>query len=108
MDVIRDGWFSEVNPMWPGQCLSLQVTEVLFHEKSKFQDVMVFQRLVHLTNTQSLFSSDFFVSNKLRHSCQRIIAVSSYCISFQLLESCQLEIIWMDLFTLPALQLCLL
>jgi len=43
MDVIRDGWFSEVNPMWPGQCLSLQVTKVLHQEKSKFQDIMVFE-----------------------------------------------------------------
>jgi spermidine synthase len=53
MDVIRDGWFSEVNAMWPGQCLSLQVTEVLYHEKSKFQDIMVFQRLVHVKVFQS-------------------------------------------------------
>ena len=50
MDIIRDGWFSEVNAMWPGQCLSLQVTEVLFHEKSNFQDIMVLQRLVLIKN----------------------------------------------------------
>lgn len=43
MDTIKDGWFSEINAMWPGQCLSLQVTEVLHREKSKFQDILVFQ-----------------------------------------------------------------
>ena len=42
MDSLREGWFSEIQQeMWPGQALSLQVEEVLFHEKSKFQDVMI-------------------------------------------------------------------
>ena len=44
MDRVREGWFSEVNDLWPGQAMSLQVDEVLLHEKSKFQDVMVFKR----------------------------------------------------------------
>lgn len=43
MDRLREGWFSEVNDLWPGQAMSLQVDEVLLHEKSKFQDVMVFK-----------------------------------------------------------------
>ncbi|WAR15329.1 SPEE-like protein [Mya arenaria] len=41
MDKIKDGWFSEINALWPGQAMSLQVEEILFHEKSKFQDVIV-------------------------------------------------------------------
>lgn len=42
MDRLRDGWFSEISDeMWPGQAMSLQTEDVLFHEKSKFQDVMV-------------------------------------------------------------------
>jgi len=41
MDVVREGWFSEVNALWPGQCMSLKVTETLHQEKSKFQDIMV-------------------------------------------------------------------
>ena len=42
MNALRDGWFSEIQEeMWPGQAMSLQVEEVLFHEKSKFQDVQV-------------------------------------------------------------------
>ena len=46
MDLIREGWFSEINDQWPGQCMSLKVKEVLAHEKSDFQDVLVFQSLV--------------------------------------------------------------
>ena len=44
MDRIRDGWFSEIGELWPGQAMSLQVEEVLFNEKSSFQDVIVFKR----------------------------------------------------------------
>ena len=41
MDAIKSGWFSELSELWPGQSMSLQVEEVLFHEKSKFQDVVI-------------------------------------------------------------------
>ncbi|TPX51782.1 spermidine synthase [Synchytrium endobioticum] len=44
---IVDGWFTESAAMWPGQALKLQVTEVLHHEKSEFQDVLVFQSSHH-------------------------------------------------------------
>lgn len=44
MNLIKDGWFSEINKLWPGQCMSLKVDEVLFHERSKYQDVLVFKR----------------------------------------------------------------
>ena len=37
------GWFSEVSVMWPGQALSLKVDEVLYHQRSQFQDVAVFR-----------------------------------------------------------------
>eukprot|EP00027_Filamoeba_sp_ATCC50430_P005408 CAMPEP_0168560368 /NCGR_PEP_ID=MMETSP0413-20121227/11023_1 /TAXON_ID=136452 /ORGANISM="Filamoeba nolandi, Strain NC-AS-23-1" /LENGTH=287 /DNA_ID=CAMNT_0008591665 /DNA_START=72 /DNA_END=935 /DNA_ORIENTATION=+ len=44
VDLIRNGWFSEINQAyWPGQCFSLEVEEVLFHEKSPYQDIMVFK-----------------------------------------------------------------
>jgi len=43
MDAIHKGWFSELSSMWPGQCLSLEVDEVLYHDKSKYQDIMVLQ-----------------------------------------------------------------
>ena len=39
-----NGWFSEISDeMWPGQAMSLKMTEVLYKGKSDFQDVMVFQ-----------------------------------------------------------------
>lgn len=38
-----DGWFREISGMWPGQAMTLQVKEVLHHEKSKYQDVLIFE-----------------------------------------------------------------
>lgn len=69
MDTLHKGWFSEFSPddlekmkngnfddsklltsdgqkmggAWPGQCFSLKVDKVLFHEKSLYQDVLVFK-----------------------------------------------------------------
>ncbi|XP_078487009.1 spermidine synthase [Ciona intestinalis] len=43
MDELKLNWFSELNSLWPGQCMSLEVEEVLFHERSKYQDVLVFK-----------------------------------------------------------------
>jgi len=43
MNAVKDGWFSELSTLWPGQCMSLEVEEVLHKEKSKFQDVLVFK-----------------------------------------------------------------
>jgi hypothetical protein len=41
-DLLIDGWFHERNALWPGQSFSLKVKEILHHERSKFQDVLVF------------------------------------------------------------------
>ncbi|KAI9243487.1 spermidine synthase [Phascolomyces articulosus] len=41
--LINDGWFMEKNSQWPGQAMALKVEEILHVEKSKFQDVLVFQ-----------------------------------------------------------------
>ncbi|KAM3506335.1 hypothetical protein MY11210_007590 [Beauveria gryllotalpidicola] len=40
---IKDGWFREISNMWPGQAMTLKVEKVLHHEKSKYQDVLVFK-----------------------------------------------------------------
>ncbi|UNI15797.1 Spermidine synthase [Purpureocillium takamizusanense] len=40
---IKDGWFREISDMWPGQAMTLKVDKVLHHEKSKYQDVLVFK-----------------------------------------------------------------
>eukprot|EP01080_Neovahlkampfia_damariscottae_P001029 gene1029-9933_t len=43
MNSFKEGWFTENPTLWPGQAISLEVEEVLFHEKSKYQDVLVFK-----------------------------------------------------------------
>ena len=37
LGVVKDGWFTELSTMWPGQGLSLEVDEVMFRGRSKFQ-----------------------------------------------------------------------
>jgi len=44
---IEKGWFSEICPMWEGVALSLQVDEVLFSEKSEFQQIDLYQTRSH-------------------------------------------------------------
>ncbi|KAM5486783.1 putrescine aminopropyltransferase [Microsporum canis] len=46
---IKDGWFSEISDMWPGQAMNLRVNQILHHEKSKYQDVLVFESSDHGT-----------------------------------------------------------
>jgi len=41
--LIQDGWFMEKNSQWPGQANALKVKEILMHEKTKFQDLLVFE-----------------------------------------------------------------
>uniref|UniRef100_A0A8C5Q0U1 Spermidine synthase n=1 Tax=Leptobrachium leishanense TaxID=445787 RepID=A0A8C5Q0U1_9ANUR len=41
---VRDGWFRETCSLWPGQAMSLQVEEVLYHKRSPFQDILLFKR----------------------------------------------------------------
>ncbi|KAK6515078.1 putrescine aminopropyltransferase [Arthrobotrys conoides] len=40
---IVDGWFREINEMWRGQAMTLKVDKILHHEKSLYQDVLVFK-----------------------------------------------------------------
>merc|ERR1712093_61417 len=40
---IKDGWFREISDMWPGQAMTLKVKNVIHHEKSKYQDVLIFE-----------------------------------------------------------------
>ncbi|MCJ1366009.1 putrescine aminopropyltransferase [Acarospora aff. strigata] len=40
---IKDGWFREISNMWPGQAMTLKVNQILHHEKSKYQDVLIFE-----------------------------------------------------------------
>ncbi|CDO74812.1 hypothetical protein BN946_scf185001.g60 [Trametes cinnabarina] len=38
-----DGWFREVSPEWRGQAMALKVNRILHVERSKYQDVLVFE-----------------------------------------------------------------
>ncbi|KAF6028185.1 SRM [Bugula neritina] len=41
---IKDGWFMELNKeLWPGQAMGLEVDQVLFYQKSPYQDILVFK-----------------------------------------------------------------
>ncbi|KAK4451914.1 spermidine synthase-like protein [Podospora aff. communis PSN243] len=42
-ETIKDGWFREISDLWPGQAMTLKVKKVLHHEKSKYQDVLIFE-----------------------------------------------------------------
>ncbi|EWM29611.1 spermidine synthase [Nannochloropsis gaditana] len=43
LNLIKDGWFEERQSFWTGQRFSLQVEKVLFHARSAYQDVLLFQ-----------------------------------------------------------------
>eukprot|EP01038_Epipyxis_sp_PR26KG_P011637 gene11637-15587_t len=47
--LIRDGWFSEAETMWPGQKFCIQVEEVLANGRSEFQDMLVFKSTTYGT-----------------------------------------------------------
>ena len=51
MDKDMKGWFTEINDLWAGQAMSLQVDEILHHEKSRYQDILVFNRCVQMDST---------------------------------------------------------
>jgi spermidine synthase len=41
---LTDGWFREISDnQWPGQAMTLKVEKILHHEKSKYQDVLIFK-----------------------------------------------------------------
>jgi spermidine synthase len=42
-ECIVDGWFREKTVLWPGQAMTIQVNKILHHEKSLYQDVLVFE-----------------------------------------------------------------
>lgn len=42
MNSIHNGWFSELGTLWPGQAMSIEMDKVLYHEKSEYQDILVF------------------------------------------------------------------
>ena len=47
--MLSKNWFSEKNTdCWPGQAFSLEVEQLLHQEKTKYQEIVLFQRLESL------------------------------------------------------------
>ena len=42
-DEMKDGWYREISSGWPGQAITLKVNKILHVEKSKYQDILVFE-----------------------------------------------------------------
>ena len=61
MAEIVDGWFYEKSDTFPGQAFGLEVEEVLFSGKSKYQDVLVFRRYGLLCNVLGQLPIDLFL-----------------------------------------------
>ncbi|XP_046618135.1 spermidine synthase [Neodiprion virginianus] len=47
MDIQKKGWFSEVHDLWPGITLSLEINNVLYKRRSKYQDILVVETKAH-------------------------------------------------------------
>lgn len=72
---IKDGWFSEVDPGWAGQKLSIALEgfsddSILFHEQTQYQDILVFRSAQHgnvlvLDGVLQLTESDEFVYQEM-------------------------------------------
>lgn len=47
MNSLKEGWFSEIDEeLWPGNCFSLRCDKLLYNQKSKYQDIIVFHNKV--------------------------------------------------------------
>lgn len=45
MDNNEQNWFRETDPVfWPGQEFSLEIDKILYKQRSKYQDILVFKR----------------------------------------------------------------
>jgi len=47
MDLIIDGWFHERGELWKGQAMSLEVKNIIYHGRSDYQDILVFESTNH-------------------------------------------------------------
>eukprot|EP01067_Filipodium_phascolosomae_P000620 Filipodium_phascolosomae@DN1474_c0_g1_i1.p1 len=43
MEDQHPSWFEEKSELWPGQALTLEIKETLYHKKSEFQDILAFE-----------------------------------------------------------------
>lgn len=47
LNKIKNRWFSEICPMWPGIALSLEITQTLYSKKSLFQQIDLYETRQH-------------------------------------------------------------
>ena len=71
-DLIKDGWFSEKEAMWPGQRFCIEVDEVLANGKSDFQDILVFKSKTY--GTVLVLDGVIQLTERDEHSYQEMIA----------------------------------
>jgi hypothetical protein len=76
-----DGWFREISDMWPGQAMTLKVNHVLHHEKSKYQDVLVFES----SNYGNVLVLDNVIQATERDEFSYVFPLDSF--GFKLLEA---------------------
>ncbi|KAF8770535.1 Spermidine synthase like protein [Argiope bruennichi] len=65
MDAFKKGWFTETGTLNGDQAISIEVKNILYHEKSKYQDILVFDsnrfgRVLVLDDAIQLSESDEF------------------------------------------------
>ena len=70
MNKIMPGWFSEICPMWPGMALSVEIEELLYSHKSKFQQIDLYKtksygKMLVLDNIIQLTERDEFAYQEM-------------------------------------------
>mmetsp|Transcript_16778 Transcript_16778/g.36216 ORF Transcript_16778/g.36216 Transcript_16778/m.36216 type:complete len:118 (-) Transcript_16778:903-1256(-) len=103
--LIVDGWFHERGTLWPGQAFSLQIKEVLYHKKSMFQDVLVFDS----ENYGKVFVLDGVIQCTERDECRQVVC-SVKCIYLEIFGlhislSAHIFHVWLFLYEILPLQI---
>ncbi|MDY0221463.1 MAG: spermidine synthase [Desulfobacterium sp.] len=70
MNTIMNGWFSEICPMWPGMALSVEIEELIYSKKSKFQQIDLYMtktygKMLVLDNIIQLTERDEFAYHEM-------------------------------------------
>ncbi|GFR23147.1 spermidine synthase [Trichonephila clavata] len=46
MDAFKKGWYTETGSLYSDQALSMKVEKILYHKKSKYQDILIFESTI--------------------------------------------------------------
>jgi len=71
-DRLKDGWFTEYGSLWPGQAMSLEIEQVLFQQKSQFQEVIVYKSKTY--GTVLVLDGVIQITDRDWHAYQEMIA----------------------------------